>query len=435
MRSVSETEAVPRRKSKPLSPTAVGRPKIAFFGIFGVENLGNECTLQAILHNARERLPGGAFYAISYQPEDTSRRHNVAAVPIPARYDQSRASGAPVPRSGGLGRLLRVVFRRIPGELSDWLRAIRTLRGTDLMIMTGTGMLTDYATSASGYPYDVFKWAAAARLTGCKVRFVGIGVGPIYSRLSRVLIRCALSLADYRSFRDQFSKNRIKKNGFDSDRDPVFPDLAFSLPPDIFPQRPNRTRPKRLVGLGIMDYRDIHIATLEEQEAAYSVYLQKMCDFVSWLIEHGYAVRILQGDSRYDRHARSDLRAKLEERGIHYDQAGIIDEDCATVEELLPQIADADIIASPRFHNLLLGLMLNIPVISISYDPKSDALLDGFGLSNYRQAMADLDVRKLTDQFIDLEARTDQVKPVIRRVASENRRLLEEEYKLVFGDM
>jgi polysaccharide pyruvyl transferase WcaK-like protein len=435
MMSPVKTEAVPPRESKLLSPTKVEHPKIAFFGIFGVENLGNECTLQAILHNAREWLPGGTFYGISYQPEDTSRRHKVAAVPIPARYDQSRASRAPVPRSGGLGRLLRVVFLRIPGELLDWVRAIRILRGTHLMIMTGTGMLTDYATSASGYPYDVFKWAAAARLARCKVRFVGIGVGPIYGRLSRFLIRRALSLADYRSFRDQFSKNRIKKNGFDSDRDPVFPDLAFSLPPDIFPQRPNRTRQKRLVGLGIMDHRDIHIATLEEQEAAYAAYLKKMCDFVSWLIEHGYAIRILQGDSRYDRHARSDLRAKLEERGIHYDQAGIIDEDCATVEELLPQIADADIIVSPRFHNLLLGLMLNIPVVSISYDPKNDALLEGVGLGKYRQPLSDLDVRKLIDQFMDLEAHADQIKPVIRKAASENRSLLEEEYRLVFGDL
>lgn len=435
MMSPVKTEEMPTRERKLPSPTKVEHPKVAFFGIFGVENLGNECTLQAILHNAREWLPGGDLYSISYQPDDTTRRHKVAAVPISGRYFQSHASGAPVPRTGGLGRLLRVAFLRIPGELLDWLRAIRILRGTHLMIMTGTGMLTDYATSASGYPYDVFKWAAAARLAGCKVRFVGIGVGPIYSRLSRWFIKRALSLADYRSFRDQFSRNRIKKNGFDSDRDPVFPDLAFSLPPDIFPQRSHRTRPKRVVGLGIMDHRDIHIATLAEQEAAYAAYLKKMCDFVAWLLERGYAVRILQGDTRYDLHARNDLRRKLGERGIHYDQAGIIDEDCATIEELLPQIADADIIVSPRFHNLLLGLMLNLPVVSISYDPKNDALLERVGLGKYRQPLSELDVQKLIDQFVDLEAHADQVKPVIRKAASENRILLEKEYRLIFGDL
>ena len=431
-----KTEAAPPLQSKPLSPTAIGHPKIAFFGIFGVQNLGNECTLQAILHNAREWLPGGNLYSICYRPDDTSRRHNVAAIPISARYFQSRtASGEVVQLKGGISRLLRICFQRLPAELLDWWKAIKALRGTDLVVMTGTGMLTDYSSSAFGYPFDVFKWAVAARLAGCKVRFVGIGVGPIYGKLSRLFIRCALSLADYRSFRDQFSKNRIKITGFDSDKDPVFPDLAFSLPKDIFPQRSNRARQKRQVGLGIMDHRDIHIATLDEQEASYHAYLEKMCDFIAWLIEHGYGIHILQGDVKYDRRTRADLKVRLEQRGIRYDQAGIVDEDATTVEELLAQIAEVDIVVSPRFHNLLLGMMLNIPVVSISYDPKNDALLEGMGLGKYRQPLTELDARKLIDQFMDLEAHTDEVKPMISKRSGEYRAFLDEQYQLIFGDM
>src|SRR6202021_2308342 len=56
--------------------------KVAFFGIFGIQNLGNECTLQAIVHNARERLSGGQFCAISFNPSDTLQRHNLAAFPM-----------------------------------------------------------------------------------------------------------------------------------------------------------------------------------------------------------------------------------------------------------------------------------------------------------------------------------------------------------------
>ncbi|MGA1999899.1 MAG: polysaccharide pyruvyl transferase family protein [Terriglobales bacterium] len=431
-----KTEAAPPLQSKLLSPTTVEQPKIAFFGIFGIQNLGNECTLQAILHNAREWLPGGELYSICYRPDDTSRRHNVAAIAISARYFQSRSpSGEVVQRKGGISRLLRICFQRAPGELLDWWKAIKALKGTDLVVMTGTGMLTDYSTSAFGYPFDVFKWALAARLAGCKVRFVGIGVGPIYGRLSRLFIRYALSLADYRSFRDQFSKNRIKITGYDSDKDPVFPDLAFSLPKNIFPQHSNRTRQKRQVGLGIMDHRDVHIGTLSEQESAYSAYLEKMCDFTAWLIERGYGIHILQGDVKYDRRTRADLKARLEQRGVRYDQAGIVDEDATTVEDLVAQIAEVDIVVSPRFHNLLLGLMLNIPVVSISYDPKNDALLEGIGLGKYRQPLTDLDVQKLIDQFSELEAQADAVKPMISKKASEYRTLLEKQYQLIFGGM
>lgn len=428
------TEAGPRER-KPPSRTTSKQSKIGFFGIFGVQNLGNECTLQAILYNARKRFPEGEIFSICYQPDDTSRRHNVPAVPISARYFQSRSNGKVVQRRGGLSRLARVVFQRIPGELMDWVKAVRTLRGTDLVVMTGTGMLTDYSTSAFGYPYDVFKWSAAARLAGCKLRFVGVGVGPIYGWLSRRLIRYALSLADCRSYRDEFSKNRIAQAGFDSSKDFVFPDLVFSLSKNSLPPRPNRGRQKLVVGLGVMDHRDIHIATLEEQEASYSSYLDKMCDFVCWLVKNGYMIRILQGDVKYDTLTRTDLKARLEQRGVHYAQAGIVDEGSSTVEELIEQIAQADILVSPRFHNLLLGLMLNIPAVSISYDPKNDALLEGVGLGKYCQALTELEVPKLIEHFVDLEARIDEVKPMISERVVQYRGLLEKEYDLVFGEV
>ncbi|MGB9105964.1 MAG: transposase [Terriglobales bacterium] len=51
------TVAVPPRQDKLPSPSTIKKPKIAFFGIFGIQNFGNECTLQAILHKtAREGI-------------------------------------------------------------------------------------------------------------------------------------------------------------------------------------------------------------------------------------------------------------------------------------------------------------------------------------------------------------------------------------------
>jgi len=422
-------ETVPAAGKQLSFQTATRKPKTAFFGMFGIQNLGNECTLQAILHNVRKRVPAVEIYGICYNADDTSRRHSLTAVAV---SDQN--FDCEVRRSGGLAKLLRIL-QRIPGEMKDWYKAITTLRGTDLVVMTGTGMLTDYTTRFSGFPYDIFRWTAAARLAGSKVRFVGVGVGPIYGRLSRWLITRALSLADYRSFRDEVSKNRIKNNGFESDRDPVFPDLAFSLPPNIFPERPNRKRQPRQVGLGVMDYRDIHRWNSSEHQEQYSAYLEKMCNFISWLVEHKYAIRILQGDAKHDKSTRADLKTRLDQRGIRYDNAGIIDEDTTTVEELLTQLAEVDIIVSPRFHNLLLGLMLNIPAISLSYDPKNDSLLDGVGLGKYCQPLADLDLQRLIDQFADLESRSEEVKPVIEKTVREYRNLLEGQYELIFGDI
>jgi polysaccharide pyruvyl transferase WcaK-like protein len=215
----------------------------------------------------------------------------------------------------------------------------------------------------------------------------------------------------------------------------VFPDLAFSMPKSIFPARRNRGRQKQQIGLGVMDHRDIHLLSTNEQEVAYSAYLDKMCEFVEWLITHDYQVRILQGDARHDVAPRAELKLRLEQRGIRYEEAGIFDEGSSSVEELLDQLAQVDMVVSPRFHSLLLGLMMNIPAISISYDPKNDALLEGVGLGRYRQALFDLDVNILIQQFTELQKRTSEVKSKISEKASEYRCLLDQQYDLVFSDM
>src|SRR5215472_2380724 len=119
--------------------TSKKRAKVAFFGIFGIQNLGNECTLESILHNVRECLPGAEIFAISFDPDDTSRRHHLPAIAVSAQNFKGVAG------SGGFSKLLRLC-RRVPGELGDWFKAVRALRGTDLVVMTGTGMLTDYMT-------------------------------------------------------------------------------------------------------------------------------------------------------------------------------------------------------------------------------------------------------------------------------------------------
>ena len=68
------------------------KPKrIAFFGLFGQGNLGNECTLQAIIYNVRKYFPDAEFKCICSGPEDTSVRHNIPAFPMREMPRQSVA--------------------------------------------------------------------------------------------------------------------------------------------------------------------------------------------------------------------------------------------------------------------------------------------------------------------------------------------------------
>jgi polysaccharide pyruvyl transferase WcaK-like protein len=406
--------------------------RIALFGIFGIQNLGNECTLEAMLYNVRRLYPEMDIYGICYEPEDTYKRHALPAVPI-----SSVKNPAPKIRTGGrrwFAKPIRMLFYRLPAELLDWIRAIRELWGTRLMMMTGTGMLTDYSTSCLGYPYDVLKWAVAAKLVGCRIRFIGVGVGPIYDRLSRNFIKIALRLADYRSFRDELSKSRIQNLGFHALNDPVVPDLAFSMPQHTsHSECTEKCNPT--VGLGLLRHVDAHVSEEKDRITAYQKYLAIMCQFATWLLDQGYKIRILQGDTRHDGIVRRDFRNEMERRGIQYETSGIVDEDIVSVEDLLRQLFQVDIVVSSRYHNLILALLLNKPVISISYDRKNDALLDAFSLGKYCQAIDNVKLDRLMEQFLDLIKESAGIEENLRHKIASWRLLLEQQYKAVFTDI
>lgn len=411
-----------------MTATSSERAKIALFGIFGIQNAGNEYTLQAMLYNVRQKLPEARVYCICYEPENTQRLHQLPAVRVKGEGLSRRLP----PAKNAIVKLCRGVFRRIPLEIYDWFRIVWALRGTDLMIMTGTGMLTDYLCGSFGFPYDVFKWSLAGKLTGCTVRFVGVGVSPIYGRLSRVFIKAALGLADYRGFRDQQSRNRLKQYGFERANDAVFPDLAFSLPPSALPRPANLPGARPVVGLGVMKFEDIHNGT--DYEAVYERYIETMCDFAIWLLDRGYAVRVLMGDLKHDPAVRTDLEARMKKRGITYGVSDITSPEIASPEDLLDALSRVDFVVSPRFHNLVFGIMFGKPAISLSYDPKNDALLEACGLGDYRQSIEHIDLNRLIGQFIDVETQAPRLRVEMQRKADEYRRLLEEQYREILKE-
>src|SRR5215813_4126161 len=172
--------------------------KIAFYGLFGHQNWGNECTLQAILFNVRRYLPDAEVRCFCTGPDDTFLRHNVSAFPISSRYASRYAKGHPkVARRQNhpLVRLLRKVAIRIPTEVLDWLKAYKYLRGFDMLVVPGTGLLTDFGSNPLGGPYELFKWSIIAKACRCKLYFVSVGAGPMYHPLTRWFIKAALSCA------------------------------------------------------------------------------------------------------------------------------------------------------------------------------------------------------------------------------------------------
>src|ERR1700733_3553139 len=222
------------------------RLKIAVFGVFGAGNLGNDCTLYVMLYHLRKHLSNALFCCICSGPEETASRHSVPAFPI---------------REGRLPRtnhmLLRTLARMllaIPLDLYRWFKVISILKGHDMLIMTGTGMLSDLGIAPFGLHYDIVRWSLAAKLCRCKLLFVSVGVGPIRHPWSRLFVKTALGVANFRSYRDSFSSDYLESIGFKRDQDSVFPDLAFSLPRVMTFCKPKTANQRTVIGLGLITH-------------------------------------------------------------------------------------------------------------------------------------------------------------------------------------
>src|SRR5262249_45928105 len=73
------------------------------------------------------------------------------------------------------------------------------------------------------FPYDI---CAAGRMFGTKVALVSVGANVSSERLTRLLFTTAARLAFYRSYRDELSREAIRRQGLDTSGDHVYPDLA-----------------------------------------------------------------------------------------------------------------------------------------------------------------------------------------------------------------
>jgi polysaccharide pyruvyl transferase WcaK-like protein len=432
-REMTSSEARAGRSEMPGRVSSVKARKIAFYGLFGQQNWGNECTLQAILHNVRTHLPDAELMCVCSDPNDTSMRHDIRAFPVSKRH----ASGyrkVVGEQSPSLRRILRRVLFRIPMQVRDWVKAFKALKGCDMLVVPGTGLLTDFASNPFGGPYELFKWSVVAKVCRCKLLFVSVGAGPMYHPLTKWFIKSALRLAVYRSYRDRYSRQFLEGIGFKTTNDRVYPDLAFSLPRALFPEGVKRDSKRPVIGVGVKDYYGLQGLPERGGEARYRQFIEKLGSFATWLLENGYTVRLLIGDTLYDNSVKQDLMEVLRGRGVTNDGGQIIDQPISSGEDVLSQLAATDLVVSARFHNILLALMLNKPVIALSYNEKFAALVGGVGLGEYCHDIDHLDVGKLTAQVAELEKRAAEFRPHIEAKLVEYRDSLEQQYARIFAD-
>jgi polysaccharide pyruvyl transferase WcaK-like protein len=236
------------------------------------------------------------------------------------------------------------------------------------------------------------------------------------------MLRSAAVWAHFRSFRDQVSKDFLTSLGIDTSSDQVYPDLVFKLPTPLLERDP--TQEKLItIGVGLMNHNGWRAGHSSGSDPTiYQTYIEKMGRFVSSLLDRGYRVRLLTGET-VDMRAVSDIGRIAKARGYELIDGSLpprkakqlIMEPINSLHDVMRQISDTDIVVATRFHNIVCALKLARPTISIGYELKNDAVMTDFGLGEFCQSIENLDLELLELHLTELLKNKEHYQAIIRQ--------------------
>jgi len=393
-----------------------GPPRIGLFGLLGSGNIGNDASMEAMLGYLRDSCPEATVDAMCSGPERLRRLYHIEAIPLAWTSRRQAASGR------------RSLVYKLLGKVFDTVRIAAWVRRHDAVIVPGMGVLeSTLPLRAFGGPYALFLVSASGKLLGTKVALVSVGANVVNQPLTRWLYKSAARLAYYRSYRDAASRDAMapRRCGIS---DPVYPDLAFSIPVP-----PHAGGDPRIVGIGVMDFH----GSADERKCSdqiYRRYLAGMTAFIRWLIDDGRDVRLFVGDTKgCDDTVIQEIIADLKLHRPELDPTRVIAASTESFGDLMREMAPAGIVVATRYHNVIAALRLTKLTMCVGYAAKHDDLMADMGLSAFCQPAQTLDVGLLIQQVADLEERGDQVRGMIRQHNADLAVQLAEQFTLLSG--
>jgi polysaccharide pyruvyl transferase WcaK-like protein len=415
-------------------------------------NLGNAAIMSSMIANIQLRVPGVEVMGFTLGPEDTTLRHGIASFPITGTsHGMYQLADDAAPFRGGwkevqpesyvkktlkrIGWLRSLVqrARTVRLELVHIMRAGRLVGTMDRVVVSGGGALDDYWGGPWGHPWTLFKFAVLSRICGVPYLFVSVGMCGLRHRLSRVFVGCALSLAQYRSYRDNVS-NADMKAMFPRLSGVVWPDLAYGYScPKLPPQRNNASHGGPLIiAVSPIAFRDPRVWPVKDVQR-YTRYFNELTKFLKRTINDGNKLILFATDGG-DLNTINDLREILLAESTDADAVQVL--PCPpeqTTEKLLQRIGCADLVIASRLHGVILSHLIAKPVLAISYDRKVDVHMREIGQSKYCMNIDEVTAETIAEQLAVLSDARELESTELKRAVQLNREQASAQYDLLFG--
>ncbi len=300
--------------------------RIVLSGYYGFHNLGDEAVLAATVEALGARLPSSEIAVLSAAPLETSRMHGVAGIP-----------------------------RNHPREVA------RALRGCDLFL-SGGGSLFQDATSWRSPWYYLAVVAAARRLARRTVIYAQ-GIERPRRPQVRAAMRWVLDRVDLITVRDHTSLGVLAALGIGRPRTVLCADPSLLLTPEwsaAAAAERARWGEGTWCGLALRSWSG-GAAVRAAAAAARTVAARRG---IRWAL--------------LPMHLPDDL-AVCETLAAELGGAATVVRVPLRPREMLALVGTLELLVGMRLHALLFAALGRVPIVSIAYDPKVDALARDLG--------------------------------------------------------
>ena len=304
--------------------------EIVISGYYGFGNAGDEAMLAAMIEVLTELASDIKITVLSGNPEDTRRRHGVAAI-----------------------------YRLNYPEIA------RTLSRSQLLISGGGSLLQDVTSERSLYYY--LSIMMLAKKLGTPVMLYAQGIGPVRGTLARSAMRYIGNMVDLITVRDEGSLAELKRLRV------VKPPIHVTADPVLAMHQVDKQIGRRilqkagvegtapLIGISVREWKD------------WKHYKQALVEVADQLaVEFGAKIVFLPMQWPEDCAVSKKMAIRTKKQSI------VLDEEYTT-SELLSLVGNFNLLIGIRLHALIFAAVMHVPMVGISYDPKIDRFLESLG--------------------------------------------------------
>jgi len=387
--------------------------KIFLIGWFGAGNLGDEAILLSELLSIREKREGVRFYILSFNRRRTERL--TANIP-----EVEKIIGMGAKRS----------FLK-----SDFKGLLNAFKTVDIVVIGGGGIFQDIY---NYYPIPFFTFMAlAARFFRKLLVFYSVGIGPVNTSIGKKMCRFAANSADVLSVRDEESRDLLSEIG-------VTREIHVSADPVFLLKPVWNEKVDRIVSAGDIGNYKYVIGICVQDLLFWSNLNKKIFADVLDVLRREKGVRMVflpfgvYQDGWFGKETSEavDVAASKEIADMIKGDYSILTDDI-NPQELLSVIGRLDLVISMRLHGVIMGIVMGVPVIALTYreESKITNLMRRIEQEEELFYVDSLNTERLLERIEYIFSKKEEIKQELKEKASLLSKEAEKSNELLFSSL